>query len=166
MMNFLMAQSILGLSDLLFWGIVLAIAAVAELATLNLVSVWFIVGAIVSLVASLLGASVALQFTLFIVLSGAGFLIFFFAIKPKLAHRVVRATNADRIIGKEGVVIQTIDSMTGSGQIKVRGQIWSARIEGEGTIKEGELINVLGISGVKAVVEPCSGNVSTLPAKE
>ncbi len=153
-----MAYTILGISDLLFWGIVLAIAVIAELATLNLVSIWFIFGAVVSLIASLLGASVVLQFVLFIVLSGLGFLIFFFAIKPRLANRVVRATNADRIIGKEGIVIQTIDSMTGTGQIKVRGQIWSARIEGDGAIEEGERVNVLGISGVKAVVEHVAGD--------
>lgn len=154
MMNILMAHTILGISDLLFWGIVIAIAVIAELATLNLVSIWFIFGAIVSLVASFLGASVALQFALFIVLSGIGFLVFFFVIKPKLANRVVRATNADRIIGEEGTVIQTIDSMTGAGQINVRGQIWSAKIEGEGVLGEGELVKVLDISGVKAVVEP------------
>lgn len=154
MMNILLAHTILGISDLLFWGIVIAIAVIAELATLNLVSIWFIFGAIVSLVASFLGASVALQFALFIVLSGIGFLVFFFVIKPKLANRVVRATNADRIIGEEGIVIQTIDSMTGAGQINVRGQIWSAKIESEGVLGEGELVKVLDISGVKAVVEP------------
>jgi membrane protein implicated in regulation of membrane protease activity len=89
MMNILLAHTILGISDLLFWGIVIAIAVIAELATLNLVSIWFIFGAIVSLVASFLGASVALQFALFIVLSGIGFLVFFFVIKPKLANRDV-----------------------------------------------------------------------------
>ncbi len=162
MTNLFVAYSIMGVSDLLFWGIILAIAVVAELATLNLVSLWFIFGAVASLIAALLGASIALQFTIFIVLSGLGFLIFFFMIKPKLLKREVRATNADRIIGKEGIVIETIHSLTGAGQIKVQGQIWSARLEGEGILQEGELVNVVGITGVKAIVEPLQGFVQPL----
>ncbi len=153
-----MAYAILGISDVLFWGVILAIAVIAELATLNLVSLWFIFGALVSLIASLFGASVTLQFTLFVVMSAIGFLVFFFAIKPRLANRVVRATNADRIIGKEGIVIEPVDSLAGTGQIKVQGQIWSARLEGDGRITEGELIRVLGIAGVKAIVEPVAGD--------
>lgn len=160
-MNILMTYKILGVPDVLFWGIILAIAVITEFATLNLVSIWFIFGAIVSLIAALLGASIALQFILFVVLSGVGFLIFFFAIKPRLAKRVVRATNADRIIGQEGVVIEPIDSIKGTGQIKVQGQVWSARVEGEGTIAEGELVHVLGIAGVKAIVKPVAGDTST-----
>ncbi len=154
-----MAYAILGISDVLFWGVILAIAVIAELATLNLVSLWFIFGALVSLIASLFGASVTLQFTLFVVMSAIGFLVFFFAIKPRLANRVVRATNADRIIGKEGIVIEPVDSLAGTGQIKVQGQIWSARLEGDGRITEGELIRVLGIAGVKAIVEPVAGDM-------
>ncbi|HNZ63047.1 MAG TPA: NfeD family protein [Bacillota bacterium] len=162
MANLVAAYSIVGVSDLLFWGIVLAIAAVAELATLNLVSLWFIFGAVGSLIAALAGASVALQFTIFFSLSGIGFLVFFFIVKPKLVRQEVKATNADRIIGKEGVVIETIHSLTGSGQIKVQGQIWSAKTETEGIIPEGELVNVLGITGVKAIVEPLDGSVQPL----
>ncbi|HHW93573.1 MAG TPA: NfeD family protein [Clostridiaceae bacterium] len=165
MVNLFIAHVVLGVPDVLFWGIILAIAVVAELATLNLVSLWFIFGALSSLIATLLGASVVLQFVLFIVLSGIGFFIFFFAIRPKLANRVVRATNADRIIGKEGVVIELIDSMAGTGQIKVQGQIWSARLEEEGRIEEGELVNILGITGVKAIVEPIKRDASESSAE-
>ena len=149
----LLATDILGLSAAFFWGLVLIITAVAELATMNLVSIWFSAAALITMVAAFFGASVALQFIIFVLLSVLGFLIFAFLIRPKLARHSITATNADRIVGKEGIVVETICSTTGTGLIKVRGQTWSARLEEEGRLEEGMPIRVKEIKGVKAIVE-------------
>lgn len=151
---FVMVTVILGLSAALFWGLVLAIAAVAELATLNLVSIWFAAGALIAMIAALLDAPPMVQFILFGVSSIAGFLVFMFLIRPKLDRRAVTPTNADRIMNKEGVVTDPVDSTKGSGLIRVEGQIWSARTEEEGLLPKGTPVRVTGIRGVKAIVEP------------
>lgn len=149
-----LAVTILGLTDALFWGLILAMTVMAELATLNLISLWFALAALAALITALLGGSLMLQFILFVVLSIGGFLIFIFFIRPKLGKRVITPTNADRILGKEGVVLEKIDSETAKGQIKVEGQIWSARVAGDGMIQEGTRVRVKEIRGVKAIVEP------------
>ncbi len=149
---FVMVSVILGLSAALFWGLVLAIAAVVELVTLNLVSIWFAVAALIAMIAALLDASPMVQFILFGASSIAGFLAFIFLVRPKLGKRVLTPTNADRIMNKEGVVTDTIDSTTGTGLIRVEGQVWSARTEEEGMLAKGTPVRVIGLRGVKAIV--------------
>lgn len=158
MNRILAALPILGLPAVLFWGLILALAAIAEIATFNLVSIWFVIGALAAMIAALMGASSALQFILFGILSVIGFLVFMLVVKPRLGKRPFVATNADRVLDKEGVVIETIDSVTGRGLVKVEGQTWSARLEGEGQIPEGSLVRVTGIRGVKVIVQTLDGN--------
>ena len=64
----------------------------------------------------------------------------------------IQPTNADRIIGKEGIVIKAIDPEAAKGQIKVEGQIWSAKCASP--VEEGKRVKVLALEGVKAVIEP------------
>lgn len=158
----LQVVSFLGMTSTLFWGLVLAVAVIVELATLNLISTWFAFAALAAMIASLLGASLLLQFILFSLLSVLGFLVFAFIIRPRLGQRPITPTNADRILGKEGVVVETIHSTTGKGLVKVEGQTWSARLEGDGILREGNLIRVTGIRGVKALVEPLEGTIEPL----
>ncbi len=157
MNRFLEAVPILGISSALFWGIILAVAAIVEISTFNLVSIWFVVAALVAMIAALLGASLPLQLVLFAVLSVAGFLVFMLLVRPRLEKRPVTPTNADRVLNQEGVVIETIDSLTGRGLVKVEGQTWSARLEGEGRIPEGALVRITGLRGVKVIVQALDG---------
>ena len=63
-------------------------------------------------------------------------------------------TNAtiDTIVGKNCTVTETIDNFAGCGQIKVNGQLWSARGVYEDDVFEiGESLKVVAIEGVKAV---------------
>ena len=62
-------------------------------------------------------------------------------------------TNADRILGQTAVVIQAIDNRQGTGQIRLMGQVWTARSTQEEEIAAGETVVVREISGVKAMVE-------------
>ena len=75
-------------------------------------------------------------------------------VKPKLESlrkKNVQKTNADRLIGREGVVIVPFNSTEGKGQVKVDGQIWSAKSGEDYT--EGTKVTVKAIEGVKLVVE-------------
>ena len=66
------------------------------------------------------------------------------------------ATNAFSIIGKKGIVLQDINENYGIGQIKVAGDVWSAKTTDGGVIEKGTQVEVIQIDGVKAVVEPVS----------
>ena len=61
-------------------------------------------------------------------------------------------TNAYSIIGKKGIVTKDIDPVNGLGQIKVNGEVWSAKSDTEERIPADTEIEIVKIDGVKAVV--------------
>lgn len=122
-----------------------------ELATVTLVSIWFVVGALAAFVASLLGAQIMVQVGVFVSVS-AVLLIFTMPVVRRLLKKDNVATNADRVIGKEGIVIEEINVTEGTGKIKVIGSIWSAKADDESIIPKGEEVIVTKISGVRTVV--------------
>ncbi len=58
-----------------------------------------------------------------------------------------------------GIVTKEINSVLGSGQIKIGGEVWSAKVKSDITIPEGEEVTITEIDGVKAVVEPISASI-------
>ncbi|MCR4670382.1 MAG: NfeD family protein [Saccharofermentans sp.] len=137
------------------WLILLVISLIIEAATMGLTTVWCAVGCLVGIILDLCHVDVMIQIIAMIVVTVISFVICIIWIKPMVdARRMgkIQPTNADRVIGHEGVVIKTIDPMAGKGQIKVDGQIWSAKCEV--SVEEGKKVRVLSLEGVKAVVEP------------
>jgi membrane protein implicated in regulation of membrane protease activity len=137
----------------MLWLILTVVFAVIEAATLGLTTVWCAIGSAVAAVMALLGAPVSAQLITMIVVSVVCFIICMIWIKPKLdaKHKTAEPTNADRTIGQEGVVIKTIDPLEGKGQVKVIGQVWSAKADK--TISEGAKVRVKAMEGVKLIVE-------------
>lgn len=136
------------------WLAALILFAAVEAVTVGLASIWFCIGALAALIASLLGAGIWVQIVLFLAVSFLALLL----VRP-LARKYLtpgrQATNADRVIGAEGVVTQTIDNLKGEGQVNLSGQIWTARSgEEQKTISPGTKIRVLRIEGVKVYVTP------------
>ena len=143
----------MGIPMWVLWLILLIVFAIIEAATLGLATVWFAIGSGVAMVMDLCGAPVVAQVITMIIVSVISFIICFIWIRPKIDKkgRGTEPTNADRLIGQEGVVIKDIDPVDGKGQVKVMGQVWSAKAEGQ--IGEGSKIRVTGLEGVKLVVE-------------
>lgn len=139
------------------WLILAGLFFVAEVMTVNLVSIWFVLGCLAAVVAYLFGAALWLQILVAIGVSVIGFGLFWkFRSKLRIKPEAIEPTNADRIIGQEGLVIQTVDPQVATGQIRVLGQIWSAKSASGQRIDEGQTIRVLRLEGVKAVVELAS----------
>ncbi len=141
----------------IFWLVIMFIALVFEVVTVNLVSIWFVVGAIASLFASLAGLTTGVQTAIFFGVSILGLLIFILIFKPKMqeAQGKNTPTNADRVIGQEGLVIKPIVAYQSPGLIQVLGQEWSAVAEDPtSSIEAGTKVTVVCLSGVKAVVRP------------
>lgn len=137
----------------IFWLIAFFVFAVGEAVTVGLVSVWFAVGALAAMFATALGAGLWLQVTVFLGISALA-LALFKPLSSKILKPRVSATNADRVIGSAALVTETIDNTQAQGQVKVKGQIWSARSAQDIVIPAGRDVKVLRIEGVKVIVEP------------
>ncbi len=155
MLNILQAASLAGLPAWAFWLIILIAATIIELTTINLVSIWFAAAALISLALDLLQLNLTVQIIVFILVSAIGFAIFIFLVRPHFsgAGKSIIATNADRILGQEGIVTERIAPLEGKGQVQVLGQIWSARSKDSSIIASGSLVIVRDIAGVHAIVE-------------
>lgn len=140
-----------------FWLIALVLFSVIEAATVGLASVWFAAGSLAALIASGVGAPVWLQIALFVVVSVIALLL----VRPlakKFFTPKVEPTNADRVIGREAVVTETVDNLNATGAVKAAGSEWSARSDDDLPIPEGSKVRVLRIEGVKLIVTPAEGN--------
>lgn len=135
------------------WLALLILFSVGEAVTVGLTSIWFAVGALGALMCALVGGGVWLQVGVFLVLSGLTLALVRPMAKKFLAPGY-SATNADRVIGQEAVVTQTIHNLQGQGQVNIAGQTWTARSQDDAVIPEGTLVRVLRIEGVKVFVSP------------
>lgn len=134
-----------------FWLAIIVLAMIVEICTDQLVSIWFIPGAIVAIVFDFLNLNLLWQVLVFLALSVAGIILCKkFILKP--GNKIETKTNIDAIIGEKCIVTEKIDNFAGCGQARVKGQIWSARGVGENDVfEEGEILRVVAIEGVKLV---------------
>lgn len=133
------------------WIAVMVIMAVFEGVTTQLVSVWFVCGALAAAIVSFFVPVFAVQFAVFVGVS----LILLLVTKPlvKKAKEIKpEPTNADRNIGKIAIVTQEINNTAGTGQVKLGGNTWTARTVNDEIIPEGAEVTVREISGVKLMV--------------
>ena len=138
----------------IIWLVIAVVMFVIEAVTTGLATLWFGIGAVVAMIMDLCGASVASQIIVMAVISAVCFAVCMIWIRPKLESlrkKNIQHTNADRLIGREGVVIVPLNATEGKGQVKIDGQIWSAKADTD--IAEGVRVTVRSIEGVKLVVE-------------
>lgn len=126
---------------------------IAEGATVSLVSLWFAAGAVVAMFAALLGAGAWLQTGLFLVVSGALLLMLRPIVRRYLVPKIT-PTNVDSLVGSTGLVTESIDNVTASGQVKLGAMEWTARSTTGENIPQDTLIRVDRIEGVKVYVTP------------
>lgn len=134
------------------WICAAVLFGIFEALTVQLVSVWFVVGSVAALVSSLCAAKLYVQIIVFILVSILMLLITRPLVKKKLEVKA-QPTNADRSIGKTAIVIEDIDNINATGQVKVDGQIWTARSKNSSIIKKGTNVTVEKIDGVKLIVK-------------
>ena len=104
------------ISTWVIWLVVAIIMLVIEVVTTGLATLWFALGAIVAMVMDLCGAPLASQIIVMALVSIVSFILCMIWVRPKLESlrkKNVQRTNADRLIGREGVVIVPFDSVNG-----------------------------------------------------
>ena len=133
----------------MYWLGAAAIFVVIEIITMGLTTIWF-AGAVMAAFSLPLWS----QIIAFVIVS----VILLILTRPwalkYLNSRTVR-TNADSLIGQTALVTQDIDNLNAKGQVKVKGQKWTARsISDDVQLHEGQKVMIESISGVKVIVKP------------
>lgn len=144
------------------WLIALVVFLIVEGLTVGLVSIWFAAGALCALLVSLFTTNFWIQMGVFLVVSG----VTLAALRPLsykyLGPKQREATNADRVIGAEGIVTEDIDNLEGKGLVMVKGAVWTARSENDNPIRKDTKVIILRIEGVKVFVEPIKSTVGAM----
>ncbi len=135
----------------IIWAAMIAVFAIIEAATAQLVSIWFVIGAIAALAASLFNAPLLIQIIIFIAITILALVITRPLVK-KYIYPKKEYTNADRVIGKIAVTVEEIDNIHSTGQVKIDGKIWSARSTDDSVISAGTQVIVDKIAGVRLFV--------------
>ena len=134
------------------WLGILVAAVVLEIATTQIVSIWFAIGALAAFIAALVGIEqLWIQIVVFVVVSAIAVAVTRPLVK-KMINKKAEPTNADMVIGKTGIVTEKIDNLAPSGIVKVNGSVWTARSADDSVIEADEKVIIKEISGVKLLV--------------
>lgn len=144
------ANEFLGLSIFVWlWLAVVIITLVIEFMTAEIVSIWFFVGSVVSLILAICKVDPAIQIIVFVLVS----LLFMACVRPFIRKYIKRneiKTNVDSFVGR--IALVTEDILDGNrGVVKIDGQEWSA-IAHEDILK-GTKVVILSIEGNKLIVK-------------
>lgn len=134
------------------WLAILIVLVLIEIITLGLTTIWFAGGALAAFIASLLGAGIPVQITLFVVVS----LLLLGGTRPyavKHFNKERIKTNAESLIGSCGIVLEDINNLEATGTVQVNGLEWSARAADDSLIAKGKEVLIEKISGVKLIVK-------------
>ena len=133
------------------WLVLMLVLAFLEAATTQLVTIWFALGALAAMLASIFHAPLWLQVVLFAVVSAAA-LVLTRPLAKKLMKTDKVPTNADRVLQQTGIVQDAVDNTAATGTILVDGAVWSARSADGSPIPPGTPVTVERIEGVKCIV--------------
>ena len=131
------------------WLVISIILIIVECATINLVSIWFAVGAILASVTAIFTDQTLIQVAVFVL----GSIVSFVALKPlakRLVNTKVERTNLDRIINKINLVTKCITKLK-PNKIKVDKKRWAAISDKK--IEKDSKVEILAIEGVKLRVK-------------
>lgn len=139
--------------EVLIWALAMVAFVIAEAVTVQLVSIWFAIGAFISmLVAYFTEISLVGQLGIFI-LSSAVMIIFTFPFLRKKHNSAHVGTNSELDVGKNATVIEEIDNSEGKGRVKLNGVDWSAvSADDNGVIAVGTVVTVVQVKGAKLYV--------------
>ena len=125
---------------------------VIEAITFGLTTIWFAIGAVAAIGASAIGLGFYWQTAVFFVVSIV-LLYFTRPIAKKYLKIGAQKTNVSEVIGQKGIVKKKILPHE-TGQVKIKGQIWTAVSEDGSVIEEKSEVVVVRVEGVKVIVRP------------
>lgn len=136
---------------IIVWIIVFLIGVIVESQTPQLVSIWFGIAAAIALVCAIADFSIYIQLIVFSAVS----VVLVVATRPlakKLTNNTEVKTNVDKLIGKIGTILKTIEP-DNKGIVKVDFQEWTAISLNGKLIEENTKVVIKGIDGNKLIVD-------------
>lgn len=135
------------------WVLATVVLCVIEASTVNLVCIWFALGAFAAALAAAFGVGLMAQIILFVAVSALSLLLLRRFTKGVLKVKKT-PTNADSVVGQRGVVVEDIDNTAETGRVFVGGLDWTARSRDGSRVHTGETVQIEAIQGVKVLVRP------------
>ena len=143
------------------WLGVIAVTLIIEIVTLELVSIWFTIGAVIPFILSAIGGiRIEIQISVFVVVSALLILFLRKAAQKVLFKNMNEKTNTDSIVGKKFKLLEKTD-LENNGSLKINGVVWTAVSEDGNLIEEGTLVEVIRLDGNKLVVRKLNGDEKT-----
>ena len=130
------------------WFIAFMVLLLIEFVTVNLVTIWFVIGSLAALITSYFTDSLVIQIIVFVIFS---IITVFFTktIMRKFKGISVIPEDPNVLVGKEGKVVKRI-SKENYGEVKVHGGLWVAC--SNDPIEVGEKVKVIEIDNHKVKV--------------
>lgn len=138
---------------LALWFLIFLILIIVEVLTINLSTVWFIIGSVFAFFSSFFTRNLNYQIIVFIVCTIIS-IILTKRFLTKVSNFKKINTNVDSIIGRICLVTKDINNLLNQGEIVIDKNIWSALSKDDNVvIKEGTKVKICDIKGVKVIVE-------------
>ena len=135
----------------LAWLVVAAVMAVIEVASLGLITVWFVVGGLAAFVAGELGADLFVQTAVFLAVS----LLCLILLRPVFVKYRDRGKQEEPThVGQTAVVVEDVDNEGLTGRVETDNRMtWAARSADGSFIPQGAVVRIVGQESVKLIVE-------------
>lgn len=131
------------------WLAVVILLAITEFMTVNIVTIWYVISGIVTIVVSFFINDFYIQLGIFTILGTILLITTRSTLKKFLKVKSVRL-NFDKMLDSEAVVVERIDKNV-IGKVLIDGNTW--RAVSNKLIKKGKVVVIKDIEGNKVVVE-------------
>lgn len=141
------------LNAAILWGSLMALFVIIEIATLNLVTIWFAAGALAALLSILFTQNLLHQVMIFLVVSLAALLATKPLVKRARSHKPAARVELDRNLGRTA---QTLEELKPGmiGRVRLDGVDWNAKATAP--LMPGSACVVSAIEGTTLTVSPAS----------
>lgn len=136
--------------DWLWWAILAIVLATGEIFTLTFFLGPIALAAAAAAIAAGFGASIEIQLVIFIAGSLATLLLLRPIVRRHLRTPVSHRTGTAALVGAEAVVVERVD--VDGGQVRLAGEIWTARSQDQRVYEPGARLTVREIQGATALV--------------
>jgi len=135
------------------WLALAVLLSVAEIFTAGFFMLPFGIGAAVAAALAYFEMSLAWQWTAFL---GVSVLLLFVLrrFSDRMTHEPPQKVAGDRLIGREGVVIERIDNHSNTGRVRVNREEWLADSVDDLIVEPNARIRVTTVVGAHLLVEP------------
>jgi membrane protein implicated in regulation of membrane protease activity len=111
----------------------------------------FAMGAIVAAILDFVGIELGWQWLAFVVVSTIS-LFGLRKVSDRMTHEPPERVGVDRVLGKEGVVIEELDAFSSAGRVRIEQEQWRAETADRSTQPVGACVRVERVEGARLIV--------------